>query len=172
MKKEVQENVYDLLSFINYKVIFFEKERGLSLKKERILKEFPIVFYAREDFVGKSFKIKEVYFDQFVRGEFLRKRHYFNTTYVYFKEMISGNEYIGDVYVRTYNGAFMLDNINPVDIEICSDVIEGMIELSITKDGDGLLLDFYHHGIMNSMDDGKAIDIFSYNIDMKGVESV
>lgn len=172
LEKEVQENVYDLSSFINYKVIFFEKERGLSLKKERILKEFPIVFYAREDFVGKSFKIKEVYFDQFVRGEFLRKRHYFNTTYVCFKEMISGNEYIGEVYVRTYNGAFMLDNINPVDIEICSDVIDGMIELSLTKDGDGLLLDFDHHGIMNSLDDGKAVDIFSYNIDMKGVESV
>lgn len=47
-----------------------------------------------------------------------------------------------------------------------------MIELSITKDGDGLLLDFEHHGIMNSMDDDKAVDIFSYNIDMKGVESV
>lgn len=172
LEKGVQENVYDLSSFINYKVIFFEKERGLSLKKEHILKEFPIVFYAREDFLGKSFKIKEVYFDQFVRGEFLRKRHYFNTTYVYFKEMISGNEYIGEVYVRTYNGAFMLDNINPVDIEICSDVIDGMIELSITKDGDGLLLDFDHYGIMNSMDDGKAVDIFSYNIDMKGVESV
>mgnify|MGYP000597489081 FL=1 len=86
--------------------------------------------------------------------------------------MISGNEYIGEVYVRTYNGAFMLDNINLVDIEICSDVIDGMIELSITKDGDGLLLDFEHHGIMNSMDDDKAVDIFSYNIDMKGVESV
>jgi len=66
----------------------------------------------------------------------------------------------------------MLDNINLVDIEICSDVIDGMIELSITKDGDGLLLDFEHHGIMNSMDDDKAVDIFSYNIDMKGVESV
>ena len=172
LDKDVPEYVYDLSSFINYKVIFFEKERGLSLKKERILKEFPIVFYAREDFIGKSFKIKEVYFDQLVRGEFLRKKHYFNTTYVYFKEMISGNEYIGEVYVRTYNGAFMLDNINLVDIEICSDVIDGMIELSITKDGDGLLLDFEHHGIMNSMDDDKAVDIFSYNIDMKGVESV
>jgi len=74
LDKDVPEYVYDLSSFINYKVIFFEKERGLSLKKERILKEFPIVFYAREDFIGKSFKIKEVYFDQFVRGEFLRKK--------------------------------------------------------------------------------------------------
>lgn len=172
LENGVQEYAYDLLSFTNYKVVFFEKERGLSLKKERILNEYPIVFYDRKDFVGKSFKIKEVYFDQYVRGNFLRKKHYFNTTYVYFKEMISGNEFVGEVYARTYNGAFMLDNINPVDIEICSDVIDGIIELSITKDGDGLLLDFDHHGIMNSMDDDKAVDIYSYSIDMKGVESV
>lgn len=170
--KDVKEYVFDLKSFTNYKVIFFEKEKGLSLKKERVLKEFPIVFYAREDFVGKSFKINEVYFDQYVRGELLRKKHYFNTTYVYFKEMISGDEFVGEVYVRTYNGALMLDNINPIDIEICSDVIDGIIELSITKEGDGLLLDFEHHGIMNSMDDDRAVDIYSYSIDMKGVESV
>lgn len=33
---------------------------------------------------------------------------------------------------------------------------------SITKEGDGLLLDFKHHGIMNSMDDDRAVDIYSY----------
>lgn len=169
LENGVLEYAYDLLSFTNYKVVFFEKERGLSLKKERILNVYPIVFYDRKDFVGKSFKIKEVYFDQYVRGNFLRKRHYFNTTYVYFKEMISGNEFVGEVYVRTYNGSFMLDKINPVNIEICSDEIDGIIELSITRDGDGLLLDFDHHGIMNSMYDDKAVDIYSYSIDMKGL---
>ena len=46
--------------------------------------------------------------------------------------------FIGEVYARTSNGAYMLNNINPVEIEICSDVINGIIELSITKDGDGL----------------------------------
>ena len=56
-----------------------------------------------------------------------------------------------------------------IDIEICSDEIDGIIELSITRDGDGLLLDFDHHGIMNSMYDDKAVDIYSYSIDMKGL---
>lgn len=169
LKKDGLEYVYNLLSFVNYKVIFFEKKVGLSLKKEHILSEYPIVFYNRKDFVGKSFKIKEVYYDQLVRGFFLRKKHYFNTTYVYFKEMKSGKEFIGEVYVRTRNGCFTLDNINPVNIEICSDVIDDLIELAITKEGDGLLLDFAHHGIMNSIDDDKAVDIYSYNIDMKGI---
>ena len=72
--------------------------------------------------------------------------------------------------MKTSKGKFLLNNVNPVDIEICSDVIEGVVELSITKDGDGLLLDFNHHGIMNSMDNDKAVDIYSYCIDMKEVE--
>lgn len=169
LKKGVIEYVYNLKSFVDYRVIFYEKKKGLSLKKERVLAELPVMFYSREDFVGKSFKIKEVYFDQHVRGEFLRKKHYFNKTYIYFKEMKTVNNFVGEVYARTYNGPFMLDNINPVDIKICSDVIDGIIKLSLTKDGDGLLLDFDHHGIMNSMDDDTAVDIYSYSIDMKGV---
>lgn len=172
LEKNTPEYVYDLMSCTTYKVIFFEKKLGLFLGNERILNEYPIVFYDRKDFVGKSFKIKEVYFDQFVRGEFLRKRYYFNTTYLFFKKMTSGNEFIGEIYVKNCNGSFPLDNINPVDIEICSDVIDGIIELSITKDGDGLLLDFDHHGIMNSIDNNKAVDIYSYNLDMKGFELV
>ena len=171
LESGVTEYVFNLASFVEYKVVFYEKEKGLSLRKERILKEIPIVFYAREDFVGKSFKIKEVYFDQNVRGRFLRKKHYFNTTYVYFKKMNSGNDFVGEVYARTRNGVFMLDNLNPVDIEVCGDAINGIIELAITKDGDGLLLDFAHHGIMNSLGDDSAVDIYSYSIDMNGVES-
>ena len=167
----MEESIYDLKSFRSYTIIFFEKEKGLSLKKERILKEYSLVFYDRQDFIGKTFKIKEVYFDQFVRGEFLRKKHYFNTTYVYFTEMKNDDCFIGEVYARTSNGAYMLNNINPVEIEICSDVINGIIELSITKDGDGLLMDFNHHGIMNSLDDENAVDIYSYSMDMRGEET-
>ena len=81
--------------------------------------------------------------------------------------MINDDHFIGEVYARTSNGVYMLNNINPVEIEICSDVINGIIELSITKDGDGLLMDFNHHGIMNSLDDDNAVDIYSYSMDMR-----
>ncbi len=171
LQNSVLERTSNLASFEKYKITFYEKEKGLSLKKERILKEYERMLYAREDFVGRSFKIKEVYFDQFVRGEFLRKRHYFNHIYLYFLEKVSDDLYTGEIYVRTYNGSFMLDNLNSVDIEICSDVIDGTMELAITKDGDGLLLDFEHHGIMNTLDDDFAVDIFSYIMDMNGVEA-
>lgn len=171
LKKGVLEAVTNLTSFEKYTITFYEKEKGLSLKKERVLKEYEQIFYAREDFVGRSFKIKEVQFDQYVRGEFLRKNHYFNTTYLYFLEKLSDDEFIGELYVRTYNGPYMLNRINPVSIEICSDIIEGAMELAITKDGDGLLLDFEHHCVMNNIDDDSAVDIFSYTMDMNGVKA-
>lgn len=171
LENGVEERVYDLESFVNYTISFYEKEKGLRLQKERFLKSYSRIFFDKKDFVGRSFKIKEVYYDQCIRGEFVRKKHYFNTTYLYFTEMIDKDLFAGEVYARTLNGAYMLNNINPVDIEICSDVIDGIIELAITKDGDGLLLDFEHHGIMNSMDDDTAVDIYSYSMEMRGEET-
>lgn len=129
-------------------------------------------FYAREDFCGRYFRIKEVQYDQLVRGEFLRKTHYFNVVYVYFSEQISNDVFRGEIIVKTVVRSFELFNINPVKIEICGDVVNDELELSITKDGDGLLLDFEHHGIMNTMVDNRAVDIFSYIIDANGEETL
>ncbi|APF21426.1 hypothetical protein [Clostridium butyricum] len=171
LEKGVINSSSQLNSFVNYKISFFEKAKGLSIKKEKILKTYDKIFYAPKDFVGKSFKIVEVYFDQLVKGEFLRKNHYFNTTYVHFKKQVSNDVFVGEIYVKTYNGIYVLNNINPVVIEVCSDVIDGTMELAITKDRDGLLLDFEHHGIMNTMDSDTAVDIFSYIINMNGVRT-
>ena len=85
--------------------------------------------------------------------------------------MINNDNFIGEVYVKTSIGIYMLNKINPVEIEVCSDVIDGIIELSVTKDGDGLLMDFEHHGIKNTMYDSNAVDIFSYSIRMNKEEN-
>lgn len=161
--------VSGLNSFTNYKITFYEKEKGLSLKKERCIGEYEDIFYAYEDFVGRSFRIKKVVYDQFVNGELIRNECDFNNTYVFFKEMQSEGHFLGEIYAKTYNGIYKLNKINPVDIEICSDIIDESLELAITtKDGDGLLLDIKHHGIKNTLYDNSAVDIFSYTIDMKG----
>ena len=171
LEKGVIESVYGLDSFKTYTIHFYEKEKGLSLRKERELKVYNGIFYASKDFVGKTFKIKEVYFDQLVRGNFERRYHYLNSTYVYFIRSIDEEYFEGEVYFRTYNGAHMLYNINPVRVELCGDAEYGKMEISITKDGDGLLLDFDHHGILNSMDDINAPDIISYDIILKGEDT-
>ena len=73
----------------------------------------------------------------------------------------------GEVFVKTLKGEWSLDNINPVEIEICSDIVDNTIDVYMTNCGDGLLLDFKKRGIMNSMYDPTAPDIFLFNLNMK-----
>ena len=155
-------------SFVKYRLIFFEKPKGLVLQKNRKLWSFTSRFYAWDDLIGRDYRIKEVQYDQLVWGDFVRKTHYFPCTYVYLTERISGNVFEGEIIVKNRDGEFPLRRINPVDVEICSEIMDEEVEMSITKDGDGLLLDSKHHRILNTLDNDKAVDIFSYTVDMNG----
>lgn len=170
LKNRSTLSVTDLKSFENYHIRFSEKEKGLSLRKERLMKQYERIFYAWDDFVGHTFKIGKVYFDQIVRGEFLRKSHYLKKNYVTFIRKEENDTYLGELFLKTYKGDCMLLSMNPISIEICSEVMCGIMEVSITKDGDGLLLDFEHHNIKDTMDDDTATDIFSYIIEMNEVK--
>lgn len=165
------DSTYNIHSFEHYRIQFYEKEKGLSLKKENPLAVYDRVFYSIDEFVGRSFKIDEVYFDQSIQGELVRKSWRFNRVYLFFTRKVDEGLFEGELYTRTKQGSYMLNRINPVEIEICGDIIDEKLEISITKDGDGLLLDFEHSGIKNTLDDLKATDIFSYIIDANGVET-
>ena len=124
--------------------------------------------YAQKDFIGRSFKILEIQYDIFIKGKLKHRNYKFSRIYIFFTKQVSENYFVGEIYARTANGAMMYDQINPIDIEICGDVIDGTLELAITKDGDGLLLDMVNHGIKNTMYDDSAVDIYSYFIDING----
>lgn len=171
VKNEVWETGFTLESFQKYHVSFYEKEKGLRLKKERLLRKFACMVYAQKDFIGRSFRIPEIQYDTVVRGKLVTKNYKFTRVYVYFTEQNSENHFTAELYARTNNGAFMYDHINPVEVEVCGDVIGNTLELAITKDGDGLLLDKENHGIKNTMEDDDAVDIYSYLMDINGVKT-
>ncbi len=164
------EKVSNLSSFQKYNICFYEKPKGLSLNKYNFLKKYEKVLYARDEFINRSFKIDEVYFNQTIRGDFVEKSYRFNKMFVNFSEKLSDDLFLGEIIVKSESGNFKLENINPVEIEICSEVIDNTMDLYITNERDGLLMDFEHHGIMNTLDDKKAPDIFLYTIDMNGVK--
>ncbi len=157
-------------SFTEYTIQFHEKTSILQLRKNTLLLEESMIFYAREDFVGRSFKISEVYFNQMNRGEFVEKPWFFNKYYLKISDVIDAEEGIfeGQIYCKSYRGCFFLYKINPVEVEICSDVIDGTMDIYMTNQGDGLLFDPEHKGILNSMEHPTAPDIFLYTISMKG----
>ena len=157
-------------SFQEYTIQFHEKTKILQLRKNTLLLEERRTFYAQEDFVGRSFKIAEAYFNQIIRGEFVEKQWFFNKYYLKLTDVIDAEEGIfeGQIYSKSYKGDFFLYNINPVEVEICSDVIDGTMDIYMTNQGDGLLFDPEHRGILNSMEHPTAPDIFLYTISMKG----
>ena len=171
VQNEEWETGFTLESFQKYHVAFYEKEKGLRLKKERLLRKFTCMVYAQKDFIGRSFRIPEIQYDTVVRGKLVTKSYKFTRVYVYFTEQKSENHFTAELYARTNNGAFMYDQINPVEVEVCGDVIGDTLELAITKDGDGLLLDKENHGIKNTMEDNDAVDIYSYLMDINGVKT-
>ena len=157
-------------SFQEYTIQFHEKTKILQLRKNTLLLEKRRTFYAKKDFVGHSYKITEAYFNQVIHGEFVEKQCFFNKYYLKLTDVIDAEEGIfeGQIYSKSYKGDFFLYNINPVDVEICSDVIDGTMDIYMTNQGDGLLFDLEHRGILNSMEHPTAPDIFIYTISLKG----
>lgn len=94
----------------------------------------------------------------------------FNKYYLKLTDVIDAEEglFEGQIYSKSYKGDFFLYNINPVEVELCSDVIDGTMDIYMTNQGDGLLFDPEHKGILNSMEHPTAPDIFLYTISIKG----
>ena len=157
-------------SFQEYTIQFHEKTKILQLRKNTLLLEEHKTFYAKEDFVGRSFKITEAYYNQIVRGEFVEKQWFFNKYYLKLTDVLDAEKgfFEGQIYSKSYKGIFFLYNINPVEVEICSNVIDGTMDIYMTNQGDGLLFDPEHRGILNAMEHLTAPDIFLFTISMKG----
>ncbi len=161
-------NVDNITSFEKYRIVFKEKLRGLSLIGEKELYSLEKKIYRWKDFLGRVFKIKRVYFDQFIGEKHERKQYYFNFVFLKCTKQNEDGTFSGEIFNKQKNGKkFWLYNINPVEIELCEETDDEEMVLSITKEGDGLLLDFKYHCIMNSMDED-APDIFMYVIDTNG----
>lgn len=157
----------DFNSFEEYKICFYEKQKGLVLVKEPLY-EITKVFYSRRDFVNKIFKIDQIYYYQYKKNESIEKTYRFNKAFLRIKEMVNNDNFIGEIFVKTMNGEWLLNNINPVQIEMCSQITDNTIDVYITNNGDGLLLDFEKHGILNALEHPSAPDIFLYNLSLKG----
>lgn len=161
------EELEDFNSFEQYIIDFHEKTKILMLRRNTLLYQVKRTFYAREDFVGKDFKIDTVYFDQIIRGDFVEKSYYFNKAYVRITSVIDDDVFEGEIFVKKVNGQWLLDKVNPVKIEICSGIVDDTVDVYMTNSGDGLLMDFDKHGIMNSLENPIAPDIFLYTLCMK-----
>lgn len=77
---------------------------------------------------------------------------------MFFKEI-----FITKILIRIFG----FIKINPVEIEVNSDIIDETMDIYITNEGDGLLFDKKHKNILNDLEDPKAPPIEIYTINLR-----
>ena len=155
-------------SFEKYKFNFYEKTKGLTLKKNTLLFSTEKTFYVKKDFVGKVFKIDIAYYDLFYSNNHIEKKYYFNKVFIKVTNFFDSNIFRGEIFIETIGGEEKLNAINPVEIELCGEIIDDTINVYITNNGDGLLIDVENHKILNAMEHPTAQLISYYSLSVKG----
>lgn len=167
---EVPIEIGNLHSYIDYKVSFYEKSKmqGSEVKKE--LLNVRKAFYAWRDLVGYYVRLKEVRFDHTTGKLIQRKKHSFKKVYIYFQDRISEDVFSGRILVKRGNAMIILKELDKIKLEICSDIINGEIDLVITRFGNNLLFDTDKQWIIKTSYNRKASEINLYTVEIKGVD--
>lgn len=145
-----------------YKFRIDKVATGFSLDGDIEIYKYQEKFYSYKSLEGKNLKAKSVDFDIFdkFKGELIRKTFFLHRTYFHIEKYLGNKKYVARIY-KWEGFENYLNNINPVEIELSSDIESNSIEVAAYKDGDGLLIDFNNKSILDSIEDLKASDIYS-----------
>lgn len=155
--------IKDLKSFKEYKIEIVEKAEEFSFDDDRVLFFKKDCFYFINDFSGKYFKLDRARISQTIEGVFQFKTFILKNTYVSLREQIEPGIFNGEIYYYSEGRKYVFKTCNPVEVELVSDPINDTIEVAITYEGDGLLVDFNRRTILDK-DDPRATDIYSYEM--------
>lgn len=158
--------INNLESFIDYKIELKEETLEFSFDEDRILYSEHAMFYANKDLIGRYFNLFEAKFSVRIGKTLNFRETKLKNTFILFEKQIEPTLFEGTIYNFTRGVKTIFKTCNPVEIEIISNPINDIMELSITCEGDGLLIDFNNKTILDR-DDPKATDIFTYKMDLK-----
>jgi len=168
---ETEINIKNLKSLKKYIIKIFKTSSVFSLEEDTELYSKEVMYYAYKDIENKRIKVKTIDFDFFDRmaKRLIRKTLVLHGTYFEFLEYMGDKKFRANVY-KWENEPRYLRQLNPIEVELISDIEDGAFEVSANKDGDGLLIDFNNKTILDNLEDAKAIDIYSYQLKMKEME--
>ncbi len=157
MKTGEKVIVDNIDSFENYRFDFYERTRDLSLTSKKPLLSLERTFFSLEGLSGRLFKIDTAAYDLTRIDEnivkLIRRECNINSTYIRFADKRDDeNDYDGRIIPGTNSIIKRFDEINPVEITLCSNVVDNKIEIYVTHDGDALLLNFKDGYILNRDD--------------------
>lgn len=159
-------------SFEEYTIRVGEKEPGLSLKPERVMKEYKKKFYAWDDFIGKSFKISEIEYNVSSSNPDKIKIHKYTSMRMEFTKKLSEDTYEGKIYMEGRSSLPQFVRLNPVMIHIDGSIIDGKLDVSVTKNGCNLMTDDPHFGLAACSVEPTHHRVIIYTIEMDGVKNI
>ena len=175
-------SIPNIESFVPYTLSVYHEKRQLLGSRKELVGTISKRYFSENDFLNKTYQIKAVEYEQNIANQAMVKTCELKGTYLTFNDVETGI-YKGTLFFKTLAGEeHTFDNINPVYIEICSEIYGDTIDLAIVKpmedygslknnyvNGDGLLLnvpkDEHRKGeIINGMDNNNAPDILTYHM--------
>ena len=175
ISKKIFENetLVEIPNFVSneeIEIILVKEIEEFSFETEEVLFNKKMRFYSYMDLVNKYIKISSVNFDQYNKaGICIRKTFYLHGTYFEFKEYLGEKRYIAEIYVMKNGQKCLFSKLNPIEMELLSELNGTFLEVAAEKDGDGLLIDFDNRTILSDLENPKAPDVFSYNLNMERI---
>jgi len=159
-------------SFEEYTITVSEKEPGLSLKPERIMKEYKRKFYAWSDFIGSSFKISEIEYNASYSDPDEMKTHAYTSMRLEFVKKLSEDTYEGKIYMDGRASLPQYQRLNPIVIHIDGSIIDDKLDVSVSKNGYNLMTEETYFGLTACQEEPSHHRVATYTIEMGGVKKV
>ncbi len=163
--KEIR--ISNLNSFEKYTINVYEKTKGLMLEKKNKIATVEKMIYRKKDFVGHTFKISEVsYSERSKKNKIIEKTRKMNNVYLMFVKQEDEDIFIGKLFLKKNGKVLWFQNINPVEIEVNSELISDYLDIFITNEGDGLLYNTEKKRILNLLEKPNAPVIENYTVEL------
>lgn len=164
--------IESITSFEEYTIRITEKEPGLSLKPERLMKEYKRTFYAWNDFIGSSFKIAEIEYNNSYSNPDEMNTHKYTSMRMEFVKKLSEDTYEGKIYMDGRASLPQYQRLNPVIIHINGNIIDGLLDVSVTKNGYSLMTEESSFGLTACSAEPSHHRVTTYTIEMSGAKKV
>ncbi len=156
--------VKNIRSFVDYKVSFYEKPKGSEPSDRKELLSIRRSFYAWKDLLGYYARVKEVHYC--LNKNRTKLKHLFENLYLNFEKRLSEDTFSGTLVIKKENAMIILKDLKQLQIQICSDIINGELDLDITRLGNNLFLDFDNQWILRSAYNNRTARIDSFTVEI------
>lgn len=173
LKNRKEELINNILPFKKYQICIFGKSRSWLSQKYKLL-DIEKSFFSVDDLQGRIFRINSLLYSHYIKryDEMRNDKINVKNTYIHYINKCDAGKYTAEILKkRKYGEYYPMRNITTIKVEICGMGMGKSIDLYLTTmDEDGLYFDSKSEGILDSLFDKKADDIYLVTMNTEQIE--